>query len=118
MNVNWCRSTFACSKFSNDFVDCLNSRCLPKHLNKYKYDYVDNIYMTPDCISSALSVFADECTEFAVSAFSGLLLIVCGNFNSCGCSFLTSPGHQNLIDFPTPLDAHSKFIFNNDMVHM
>ena len=115
VNVNWCRSTFACFKFSNDFIDCLTLRCRPKHLNKYKYIYVTNIYMTPDCTSSALSVFADKFTEFAVTAFSDSLSIVCGDFNSCDCSFLTSLGHLNVVDFPTRLNAHLDLVFINDV---
>ncbi|CAH8500208.1 unnamed protein product [Schistosoma mattheei] len=115
VNINWCRSSFVCFKFSNDFVDCLTLRCRPKHLNKYKCVYVTNIYVIPDCTSSALSVFADELTEFAVSAFNDSFSVVCGDFNSCDCSFLTSLGHQNVVDFPTRLDANLDVVFINDM---
>ncbi|KAH9580560.1 hypothetical protein MS3_00009173 [Schistosoma haematobium] len=112
VNTNWCRSSFVCFKFSND---CLTLRCRPKHLNKYKYVYVTSIYVTPDCTSSALSVFADEFTEFAVTAFSDSLSVVRGDFNSFDYSFLKSLGHQNVVDFPTRLDAHLDFVFINDV---
>ncbi|CAH8656416.1 unnamed protein product [Schistosoma margrebowiei] len=114
VNVDSCRYSFACFKFSDDFIDCLTLRC-PKHLNKYKYIYVTNVYVTPDCISSALSVFSDEFTEFALTAFSDSLSVVYGDFNSCDCSFLTSLGHQNVVDFSTRLDAHLDFVFINDV---
>ena len=71
--------------------------------------------MTPDCTSSALSVFADKFTEFAVTAFSDSLSIVCGDFNSCDCSFLTSLGHLNVVDFPTRLNAHLDLLSINDV---
>ncbi|CAH8651563.1 unnamed protein product [Schistosoma haematobium] len=115
VNINWCRSSFMCFKFSNAFIDCLTLRCRPKHLNKHKYVYVTNIYVTPDCTSSSLSVFADEFTGFAVTAFSDSLSVVYGDFNSCDCSFLTSLGHQNMVDLPTRLDAHLDFVFINDV---
>ncbi|CAH8467125.1 unnamed protein product [Schistosoma intercalatum] len=96
-------------------IDCLTLRCRPKHLNKYKYVYVTNIYVTTVCTSSALSVFADEFTEFAVTAFNDSLSVVCGDFNSCDCSFPTSLSHQNVVNFSTRLDAHSYFVFINDV---
>ncbi|VDP31003.1 unnamed protein product [Schistosoma margrebowiei] len=115
VNINRCRSSFLCFKFSNDLIDCLTLRCRPKHLNKYKYVYVTNIYVTSDCTSSALTVFADKFTEFAVTAFSDSLLAVCGDFNSCDCSFLTSLGQQHVVDFPTRSDVHLDFVFINDV---
>ncbi|CAH8524799.1 unnamed protein product [Schistosoma rodhaini] len=71
--------------------------------------------MTPDCTSSALAIFADKFTEFSVAAFSGSFLIVCGDFNSCDCGFLSSLDHQNVVDFPTRLDDYLALVFINDV---
>ncbi|KAH9585571.1 hypothetical protein MS3_00006782 [Schistosoma haematobium] len=67
------------------------------------------------CATEILKLFADEFTEFAVTAFSDSLSVVCGDFNLCDCSFLSSLGHQNVVDFPTRLDAHLDFVFINDV---
>lgn len=118
VNVNWCRSTFACLKFSNDFFYCVILKCCPKHLVKYTYVYVTNIYVTSDCISPALPVFVNELTEFAVTAFNGSLSIVCDDFNSYDCSFLSSLGHQNVVEFHTRFDAYLDLVLTNDVVYV
>lgn len=71
--------------------------------------------MSPDFTSSALSVFADECTEFAVTVFSDSLSVVWGDFNSFDCMFFTSLGHKNVVGFPTRLDDNLDFAFINDV---
>ncbi|KAK4468384.1 hypothetical protein MN116_000182, partial [Schistosoma mekongi] len=87
VNTNWCKSNRVCFKFSNGFIDCLTLRCRPKYLNKYKYTYVTNIYVTPDCTSSVPSHFPDEFTEFAVTTLNGSLSVVCGDLNSLDYTF-------------------------------
>lgn len=95
VDVNWCRSTFA-----NDFIDYLTSICRQKHLNKYNHFNVTNIYVTPDWMSSTLSTFVDKFIEYPATTLIVLPLIVCGDFSLCDCSFLSSLGHQNEVDFP------------------
>lgn len=61
-----------CFRFNFSYLQLDGSalrRCA-KHLNEYNYVCVINIYVTPDCIQSSLSVFVDEFTEFAVPTFS------------------------------------------------
>ncbi|KAK4470043.1 hypothetical protein MN116_000079 [Schistosoma mekongi] len=111
VNTNWC----VCFKFSNDFVDCLTLRCRPKYLNKYEYIYVTIVYVTPDFTSSVLSHFADEFTEFAVTTLSGSLSVVCGDFISSDCTFLSSLSHQNLVHFPTRYNVMLDLVFVNDI---
>nr|CAH8866336.1 unnamed protein product [Trichobilharzia regenti] len=59
-------------------------------------------------------MFADEFTEFAAPAFGNSLSIVCGDFNLCDHSFLTSLGHENLVKFNTRLDKSLDLVFIND----
>ncbi|KAH9596394.1 hypothetical protein MS3_00000919 [Schistosoma haematobium] len=105
VNVNWYRSG----------IDCLTLGYCSENLNKYSYIHITNISVTPNRTSAALSVFTDESTKFAVNSFNGSLSIVCGDFNSRDCSFLSSLGHQNVVDFPTRLDVHLDLVFINDM---
>lgn len=77
-----------------------------KTLERIQYNvYVTKIYVTPDNTSSTLSVFVDKFTEFAVNIFSCSLTFVCDGSNSHDCSFLLSPGRQNVVDFPPSLDV-------------
>lgn len=68
--------------------------------------------MTPD---STLCVFVGEFPKFAVTAFNGSFLIICGDFNSCDASFFSSPGHQNLLNIPFCSDAHLESLFITDV---
>lgn len=65
VNMNCFRFNFSCLQLDDSAL----RRCA-KHLNEYNYVCVINIYVTPDCIQSSLSVFVDEFTEFAVPTFS------------------------------------------------
>ncbi|VDO48779.1 unnamed protein product [Schistosoma margrebowiei] len=79
-------------------------------ISKCSYVYVTNMYVIPDCTSSALSVFAYEFTEFGVTTFNDSLSIIYGDFNSYDCCFLSSLDHQNAVDIPTRLNDHSDLV--------
>ncbi|CAH8872161.1 unnamed protein product [Trichobilharzia szidati] len=114
--INTSRSTsnHVCFNYSNDNIDCITVRCRPKHLSKYSYIYITNNYITSNCSLSNIVTFADEFTEFAAPAFGNSLSIVCGDFNSCDHSFLTSLGHENLVKFNTRLDKSLDLVFINE----
>lgn len=67
--------------------------------------------MTLGCTLCAPYVFASKFTKFPVIAFNGSLSIVCSDFDSCDCSFISSLGHQNVADFHTRLAAHLDLVF-------
>ena len=69
INTSWSTSNHVCFNYSNDSIDCVIVKCRPKHLSKYLYVYITNIYITPDCSLSNISIFADEFTEFAAHLF-------------------------------------------------
>ncbi|CAH8828947.1 unnamed protein product [Trichobilharzia szidati] len=114
INSQWSVANNVCFKFSNDNIDCITVKCRPKHLSKYKFIYITNIYVTPCCSNSELSMLADEFTIFAAAPFGNSLSIVTGDFNSCDCSFLTVIGHENVVNFPTRLDNSLDLVFIND----
>nr|CAH8820469.1 unnamed protein product [Trichobilharzia regenti] len=103
IHSKWSISNKVCFKFSNDYIDCITVRCRPKHLSKYKFIYISNVYVSPGCTILDLSMFADEFTAFAAACFENSLSIVTGDFNACDHSFLISLGHDNIINFATRL---------------
>nr|CAH8865766.1 unnamed protein product [Trichobilharzia regenti] len=114
IHSQWSTSNNVCFSYSNDFIDCITVKCRPKHLSKFKYVFISNIYVTPGCSASDLSDFADEFTEFAVTHLENSLSVVTGDFNCCDCSFLVSLGHANIVKFPTRLDKTLDLVFIND----
>ncbi|CAH8447583.1 unnamed protein product [Heterobilharzia americana] len=114
ISTNWSSSNYVCFCFSNEKIECITIKCRPKHLSKYKYIYITNMYVTPDCSFSDLSTFADKFTEFAAPVLGNSLSIVCGDFNSCDYSFLLSLGHKNMVNFSTRLDNTLDFAFTNE----
>ncbi|CAH8833579.1 unnamed protein product, partial [Trichobilharzia szidati] len=114
IHSQWSTSNNVCFSFSSDFIDCITVKCRPKHLSKFKYVFISNIYVTPGCSASDLSHFADEFTAFAVTHLENSLSVVTGDFNTCDCSFLESLGHVNIVKFPTRLDKTLDLVFTND----
>ncbi|CAH8632907.1 unnamed protein product, partial [Heterobilharzia americana] len=114
ISVNWSSSNYVCFYFSNKKNQCITIKCRPKHLGKYKYLCIKNMYVTPDCSFSDVLTFADKFTEFAALVHGNSLSIVCGHFNSYDCRFLVSLRHRNMVNFPTRLDNTLDFAFKNE----
>nr|CAH8827401.1 unnamed protein product [Trichobilharzia regenti] len=69
IHSKWSISNKVCLKFSNEYSDCITVRYRPKHLSKFKFIYISNVYVSPGCTKSDLSMFADEFTAFAAACF-------------------------------------------------
>ncbi|CAH8866178.1 unnamed protein product [Trichobilharzia szidati] len=114
INSQWSTANNVCFKFSNYNIDCITAKCRPKHLSKYKCIFITNIYVTPSCSPSELSMFADEFTIFAAASFGNSLSVVTGDFNASDYSFITLLGHENVVNFPTRQDTSLDLVFMND----
>ncbi|VDP99883.1 unnamed protein product [Trichobilharzia regenti] len=103
IKTQWSTADNVCFKISNENIDCITVKRRPKHLSKYSFIFVTNIYIAPCCSPSpSLSIFADELNIFAASSFCNSL------------SISTLLGHANVVIFPTRRNTSLDLVFIND----